>query len=242
MKLDSRVTVKGELEADSKDIYNKYVKWVVMVFLGWYVFRVIMNKTEEMVGVGEGGIRVSIARDSGLKMIVSEFPSAFLPNLHAISGILLCALVLVQKQNVLLMMKSYKTYAFVHKWLGYIILGLISAMVYGGYMLGKFSAFKGFDVFSVFFAAPWVIWIACIYYTARPSMISIHRLLSNMMLKGCIATPLSRIAGALLQRVEGWDEESGFYQGIGGVSMIIALWQIYETCIWWIHIRKHKKH
>jgi hypothetical protein len=228
--------LRGELVTDSKDIYNRGLKWFILIFMGWYIVRSLITQHEDEA---DNGIFTSTARDSGLKMHMKQFPPESLLNLHAISGFLLCIFVLVQKHTIILMLeKSYKKYAYLHKYLGYTILTLISAMVYGGYALGAYSAFASFDIFSFFFALPFVLWIVGIYYTARASMITFHRLLGNMLLKGCVAVPMSRIGGAFLQGLKGWDAVSGFYQGIGGVALIILIWQTYETYEWWKHYRQ----
>ena len=49
-----------------------------------------------------------------------------------------------------------------------------------------------------------------------------------MLLKGCIATPLARIAGSILQG-QGFENSNGYYVGIGSVTIIISIWQIIDT-------------
>jgi len=51
------------------------------------------------------------------------------------------------------------------------------------------------------------------HYFRSSTMISVHRLLGNMFLKGCVAVPLSRVFGAILQAREVWDDEVAFYTG-----------------------------
>jgi len=82
----------------------------------------------------------------------------------------------------------------------------------------------------IFFATPWIIFCIGIYFTATITSIKklcLHRLFGNMLLKACLATPFARLAGSYLQRC-GWDEEMGYYTGIGGVSGIVGIWQCYE--------------
>jgi hypothetical protein len=232
-------TLRSQLVHDSNDLYNKYFKWFIVVFIAWYVTHAVLTDHKDET---ENGILTSTARDTGLKMTMSEFPPSRFLNIHATSGMLLCVIVLVQKQTVLWMLeRSYAQYKVIHKYLGYVILLLICGMVYGGYMLGLYSAFPAFSTFSIFFAAPFAFWTVAIYYTARPSMISVHRLLGNMLLKGCVAVPLSRIGGAFLQNLDGWNDVSGFYQGIGGTAMIIVVWQGYELFDWWCQWRSTDK-
>ena len=54
--------------------------------------------------------------------------------------------------------------------------------------------------------------------------------LGNMLLKGCIATPLSRVGGAFLQR-RGWALAPGYYQGIFGVAAVIGVWQLADIVV-----------
>jgi hypothetical protein len=51
-------------------------------------------------------------------------------------------------------------------------------------------------------------------------MFRLHRLFSNMLVKCCIAVPISRIADALLQR-SGWKEEKGYCMVIRGISALV---------------------
>ena len=69
-----------------------------------------------------------------------------------------------------------------------------------GYAMGRFSSFSHFDTFSVLFALPFAVWLVGIWLTATRGWLQTHRLLSNMLLKGCIATPLARAGGALPQQ------------------------------------------
>jgi hypothetical protein len=82
-----------------------------------------------------------------------------------------------------------------------------------------------------------------IYFTAKktcPVTLSLHRLLGNMMLKGCVAVPASRFAGAALQLFGKpyWNEVSGFYQGITGTSLIVCLWETYDLYVWYSRYSK----
>jgi hypothetical protein len=233
--------VRAELLLDADDFYNRYGRWVVLPALLWYLYNIFSTPSmlEELAKVNDtrpDAVLTSVARDSGLKMTMKTVPPEYLVNLHSMSGLALFLCVMVQKHTVREMVfKSYKKYAPIHRAVGCLCLLFICGMTFGGYMLGAYSAFEGFDIFSIFFAAPWICWLFGIYLTGQPTtrMLSVHRLLGNMLLKGCIAVPISRIAGAALQKVEGWNEVSGFYQGIGGVSFLIFLWQSYDIYHWY---------
>ena len=76
----------------------------------------------------------------------------------------------------------------------------MTAMDVCGFMMGDLSAWPGFSTFNFFFAAPWVLMFAGIYGCASSKLVCYHRFFGNMLLKGCIATPLARLAGAALQK------------------------------------------
>ena len=69
-----------------------------------------------------------------------------------------------------------------------------------------------------------------IYGYAKQKTIHLHRYFGNMLLKGCIATPLARIAGSILQG-QGFENSNGYYVGIGSVTIIISIWQIIDTLL-----------
>ena len=115
----------------------------------------------------------------------------------------------------------------VHRRLGYCILLACAIMDGAGYYMGRYSAFPHFETFSVWFALPFAVWLILIPLTAKLKLLHTHRLLSNMLVKGCIATPLSRVGGAHLQRM-GWETASGYYVGIFGVAMVIGVWQLID--------------
>jgi hypothetical protein len=51
-----------------------------------------------------------------------------------------------------------------------------------------------------------------------------------MLLKGSIGTPLARWGGSTLQRL-GWGTASGYYTGIGAVTVVLGSWQVYDLFI-----------
>ena len=102
-----------------------------------------------------------------------------------------------------------------------------------GYLMCKNSTFEHFQAFAVLFALPFAVWFVGIWLSARLGWWRAHGFLANMLLKGCIATPLSRVGGAALQR-RGWDYAPGYYQGIFGVAAVIAVWQLVDIArLYW---------
>ena len=70
--------------------------------------------------------------------------------------------------------------------------------------------------------------ITGLWVYATKKTIYLHRYFGNMLLKACIATPLARIAGSVLQR-QGFDSPNGYYLGIGSITLIVSIWQIVDT-------------
>mmetsp|Transcript_38724 Transcript_38724/g.62056 ORF Transcript_38724/g.62056 Transcript_38724/m.62056 type:complete len:127 (-) Transcript_38724:184-564(-) len=99
--------------------------------------------------------------------------------------------------------------------------------------MGPYVAWENFTTFEYLFAAPWLLFFFGIYTFASKKTIRLHRLFGNMLLKACIATPLARLAGSLLQRSEyaklrNWTDETSYYVGIASVSAFIAIWQVVD--------------
>ena len=115
-----------------------------------------------------------------------------------------------------------------HAMIGFFIVLLSLFMAVAGFLLGFHSALPGFLSFSVLFASPWIVWSISVFQTASARRIFLHQYLGNMMLKGCLAVPLSRVVGAVLQS-QRWGEAEGYYQGIIFASIVIGTWQILDT-------------
>ena len=94
---------------------------------------------------------------------------------------------------------------------------------------GDYSALTSFDVVIAFVATPWPIICLGVLFSAYESRWQLHRLFANTLLKACIAVPLSRVGGAVLQR-SGWETSSGYYTAIIASTLLISIWQIIE--IW----------
>jgi hypothetical protein len=248
---------ESQLLADADDLYHtqfkKYVVPVLLIYVLhalWASYKTLRRPEED----GDGPM-MSVGGDSGLEMDLKEpFPRWMLAA-HAVGACVLVVLTIIQKEVVgwmadivkakaesyrgasaeLLKVLRSPEYATgllrLHRRLGYAILACLAVMDGAGYKLGsEYSAFPGFATFAKFFAAPFALWLVGIWATAKLGWLQVHRLLANMLLKGCIATPLSRIGGAILQR-SGWSTADGYYKGIGGVAAIIAVWQTYELAL-----------
>jgi len=240
-----RSRVREVLAQDANDIYNRFLCWLIWPSLAFYAIFTIFNSHTDVTAVDADAntLLISIARDSGLRMSMKKFPPSLLLGLHWCSGLALFIAVVLQKHTVLKMFRSsFSRFSLLHRKLGYLIFLLIASMTIGGYALGSYSAFDQFDVFSVFFALPWALWLIGLWWTATKttttttttstthSSLSLHRFLGNMLLKGCISVPISRLVGSLFQRIGSpfWSDVSGFYQGIGCVSFVVFIWQTVE--------------
>lgn len=93
---------------------------------------------------------------------------------------------------------EYRSYKKLHKYVGFAVLISAFSMAAAGFYLGYFSNLDYFETFSYFFALPWFIWFFSIYITIKMKKFGLHRILSNSLVKGCIAVPLTRLLGAFL--------------------------------------------
>eukprot|EP01127_Copromyxa_protea_P021536 TRINITY_DN7431_c0_g1_i1.p1 TRINITY_DN7431_c0_g1~~TRINITY_DN7431_c0_g1_i1.p1 ORF type:complete len:224 (-),score=36.98 TRINITY_DN7431_c0_g1_i1:10-681(-) len=214
-----------EIVKDTNDVYNRYLRYILLPFFLAYFFIVLKNKHE--VYENEGGGVVSSSRDWGLVMqLVLPFPGWIL-NMHLWSAVLLFMSCLAQKELVRYLQKSWKDYIGLHKQLGYFILAVTLTMDLGGYLMGSYSKLPNFSLFNLFFASPWIIFVAGTYFSAKAKNIWAHRLFANMLFKGAISVPFSRLAGAVLQQL-GRGEAEGYYEGIFGVAIIILIWELVD--------------
>jgi hypothetical protein len=214
--------LRKELERDATDIYNTRVKFVIVPFFAIYSIAALFGRSSSVQHNNEtdaqadhailSGVSTHISRDSGLRMqlLVDELP-VFLHRGHSIAAVLLCFTMVYQKQTVLTMYKSlrlggqasgssYSNHLFWHRWVGRLGLVLVVVMDLCGLFMGPLSSWPSFETFNYFFFAPWVFMIIGIYGCASSKLLCYHRFFGNMLLKGCIATPLARLAGAALQK------------------------------------------
>jgi hypothetical protein len=118
-----------------------------------------------------------------------------------------------------------------HRVLGYASVGMMSAMAVAGIAMGSWpdpAQYPRFALYNVLFGLPWLLWSAALLFSARRRSYHWHRFWGNMALRGCIAVPLARICGALLQRCAGWPEAQGYYSGIGTAAAVIGLWELVD--------------
>jgi hypothetical protein len=110
-----------------------------------------------------------------------------------------------------------------------------------GFLMAEHSSFDGFNIFIFIFAAPFTIFGLGLYFTAkRGEYIRYHRLFGNMLLKGCIGTPLARYGGSILQNMFGYTNERGYYVGIGLVTLLFGVWQFYEIVLFYCEKTKNE--
>ena len=212
-------------DCDACDSYNACVRPVLLyVGLPMYLAYLAVNVSrmpKVQYGHGTAGTLLnSTARDSGLRMeITSPFPE-FQLIMHGVSAVLLFVLIVIQKESVRAMLGAPATCPNLFSWSGITPIAalrwhrrigrcccvLMLLLAAPGFLLCRYSSWEHFEMFAYFFAAPWLCWAVSIYLTATPRLIHMHRFVGNMALKGCIAVPLSRIAGATLQE-RGWGEE-----------------------------------
>ena len=214
--------------ADAADIYHRSFKWIAVPCIAAYAFHAITHNSQQVVRneTAAGGF-VSVSGAEGLRMSLSAPMPQWMLTAHGRGALMLCGLVFAQKEIVRLMASDYTSYVQTQRWIGFATLGTLFVFNTSGYLMCAYSTFANFEIFAVLFALPFACWLVGIYATARLGYWRAHAFLSNMLLKGCIATPLSRVGGAMLQR-RGWDLASGYYQGIFGVALVIAVWQAVD--------------
>ena len=223
MKSPMKNPSSSVVKADAADAYHRCLKIIAFPCLVAYTLNALMHEGRTFTA-STNGEYLSMSGDSGLRMTLSQPMPAWMLKAHSYGALALVLLVLSQKEVVRRMASDYAGFARAHRVLGYATLAALATMDAAGYALCAFSTFEHFAYFAVAFAAPFALWLVGIWYTARTRRWRAHAFLSNMLLKGCIATPLSRLGGAALQR-RGWPLAQGYYEGIFGVALIVGLWQ-----------------
>lgn len=234
--------MQSEILADSQDFFNTRLRYIIPPILAVYALMTFFghhNTTQTIDAF------VSSSRDVGLAMTLkAQFP-VWILNLHSLAAMMLTSGCLFQKQSVLEMAATkgskFIEWKTIHKSVGNVVLVLTFLMDLGGLLMGRYSKFDDFPIFNMFFAAPWAFWIVGIYWSATAARIRIHRLLTNMLLKGCCSVPFSRAAGAALQQM-GWEETRGYYQGILGVTVVVSIWQFADLYNFYIESKPTNKH
>ena len=221
----SALTLRTLREDAADRAYHVCAKALLVVPLAAYAVVFALSRHEEREGVAEAkdGLRMPLRAGDALPEWKLSAHSG------AAMGLLACCLFL--KETVARMARGGKAYAALvgtHRWVGRAALALVAVMDGAGLLMGPHSALDHFEVFIVFFAAPFAVFGALLYATASPRWIEYHRLFANMMVKGCIGTPLARWGGAALQRL-GWADGAGYYQGIFGVAALLGAWQLVEV-------------
>lgn len=256
--------VQKHLRADSKDFYNRKCKRFILPFSLAYlcIYSIVsltsLGNTDPSRETSENFTHYSA--DCGLRMQLNKVDVRtksfagvpyffFLHRTHAVSAISLFLVCIYQKRSVeemavtaneAGMTKQYRIELQKHRRFGKLGLLLVLAMDICGLLMGPFSSWENFTTFNFFFFAPWLFMVAGIYGCASSKLIQWHRYFGNMLLKGCIATPIARSAGSLLQQLNIYygfsksGDSQGYYYGIGAVTLVISLWQGKDTLDIWL--------
>lgn len=222
------------LQADAQDVrFHVFAKSLLGLPLLIYLlaFFVLPHTLTPLENVNNSSILIAHAKD-GLKMSVLHDLPEWKLALHSVCAMGLLVLCFFQKQNVVWMAestKAYLKYASLHRWVGRFVMVLVTGMDVGGLLMGEHSTLDKFQIFVVFFAAPFAVFGIGLYITAKPGFLEYHRLFANMLVKGCIGTPLARLGGSFLQRFESvFTLSTGYYAGIGAVTIVLGMWQVIE--------------
>ncbi len=239
--------MKRAVSEDSEDFYNRRLAWLLLpLAVAWLVWTfgvrsALPSHSDDLV---------SVSRDAGLRMTLKQPFPPWLLWAHSISGALLLAGAMLQKRLVSQMARGEGGGDW-HRRTGYALAALMLVMSGAGFLMSPYSTWNNFTAFSVAFAAPWVGWAAAIVVSGRRRKVRMrvredkkneelccansaqygfHRLMGNQMLKGCLAVPAARLAGAVVQDwAPAWGEDAGYYVGIFGVVCVVAVWEACDV-------------
>ena len=165
-----------------------------------YSVHALYHEAQQVTGNNQKPDTCGASGDGGLKMTLGSPMPKWMLLAHGRGALALCTLVFLQKEVVRRMAENLRSTAQSTSTWGYLRLACLFIMDAAGYWMCGFSTFENFQLFAIFFAMPFALWLVGIYASARAGWWRSHAFLSNMLLKGCIATPLSRLGGAALQQ------------------------------------------
>lgn len=233
--------IQGHVETDS---YARSGRWAaglrtaVQTFVVGYLAVAAWNSKSY---AGGGSSSLLYESPEGLQMqLREEFPLWFL-SVHRWAGIVLVPLVFLQKHTVPLMAPSQKgrkpflereLARRLHVVFGYTSLAAMGYMAYCGFALRKFSLVSGFDWAMILFVAPWALFIGAVPFTVWKDYRTLHAVIGAAVFKACIAVPLARTLGVVLQRWNRNDPATigrDYYLGIAAAAAVIGAWQVADT-------------
>ena len=162
-----------------------------------------------------------------------SFPQVFM-RVHYWAGVLLIPFAVIQKHVSLAMGKvkrSSRTLRFAHKWLGYTIVLMVCFMAGGGFSLRQYSTFDGFQIAMVLFVAPWVLFALLVPISGYCNWGLTHVISGDALFKACVAVPLARSLGVLLQTCSALSLSNGYYAGILMSTVVIGVWATYDVIL-----------
>ncbi len=200
--MNKKKLVFKQFSIDSKDFYNRFLKYIVFIsYCIYFVYSLFYNDSTTLPKANHKYEYYS--RDTGLKMTLNaKFPK-YLLHIHSFASFVLVMGAFFLKFSTLQLAKAsnvkiIKLYKSLHVLVGYATLIAAICMAVAGFFLGYYSDLDNFETFSYFFAGPWFVFFFGIYYSAKWKLWGWHRVLGNMLVKGCIAVPLVRILGSYL--------------------------------------------
>jgi hypothetical protein len=221
------------------------LQYGIPVFLcGYLAVACLRSNTYETVPGSDGGVRY--ASPEGLQMSLNEeFPSWFL-QVHRWAGVVLVPLVVVQKHLVPSMAVwprgseqrkkssvrwSPEVVRKFHVMIGYAAIGAIGYMAFCGFVLRTSSTFAGFQWAMLLFVAPWVAFLAAIPFTVWKEYRVAHAVVGSAVFKACVAVPLARTLGVVLQQWSGSSSSMArdYYLGIGIAAVAVGAWAIRDA-------------
>ncbi|ETO27195.1 hypothetical protein RFI_09936 [Reticulomyxa filosa] len=233
---------KALLEQEKNDLFNNWFRYIATPLLllhafCYYYFKHSV-KQKPSTNTNETVTEyVYQSSDVGLVMDLKEiFPWLYLQG-HSFCAVSSVLCILFQKE-LLFRVSTHKDERQrfnpliwnIHKFVGYVILCCVFTMDVCGYLMGAFSNWPSFDIFSIYFASPWPFMILGVFLSAKLQLWNFHRFMSNMLFKACVVTPVARFAGAIAQRYHqfGTSDEYNYYMGIALVTLLASVWQLYD--------------
>lgn len=202
------------------------LRWGVLVFLTIYLWVILASPSSQRED--------TYSSPEGLRMTVNgSFPQVFM-RVHYWAGVLLIPFAVIQKHVSLAMGKvkrSSRTLRFAHKWLGYTIVLMVCFMAGGGFSLRQYSTFDGFQIAMVLFVAPWVLFALLVPISGYCNWGLTHVISGDALFKACVAVPLARSLGVLLQTCSALSLSNGYYAGILMSTVVIGVWATYDVIL-----------
>jgi hypothetical protein len=226
---------RAVIEAASRDSFSIAFRYPIVLFLCAYLLTVMLNTSRNSVQDGT----LQYESPEFLRMQLRHAFPQFELHAHGIAGVALVIAAVTQKLLVPRMLKSSRARWLHGKVLGPFILACIAIMVTAGFSLRSASQFTSFETAMIWFGAPWVTLFFLTGISAKLRMWRLHAVCGDAVVKACVAVPLARLTGAVLQRWQAFmTDEQGYYYGIALASVVVGIWAVADAYTLLDRVRK----